>query len=120
MSDSSILAKYYSASDAFLFASLAENMPLVTLEALSCGVPIVSFNVGGVPEEITHLLHGYIAPLRDTDEFIKGIQWALTLTPAEREALTKRSRTHAEAHFSRKMMVDKYAALYTELLQKRT
>src|SRR3989344_4335996 len=55
------LAKYYSASDILLYPSLADNCPLVILEAMACGLPVVSFNTGGIPELVEHKVNGYIA-----------------------------------------------------------
>jgi len=41
-------------SDAFVLFSLYENMPCVILEALCCGLPVISSNVGGVKEVLNH------------------------------------------------------------------
>ncbi len=43
------MADLYRAADVMLNPSLADNMPNSILEALACGVPVVSTNVGGVP-----------------------------------------------------------------------
>jgi glycosyltransferase involved in cell wall biosynthesis len=50
-------------------------LPNVGLEAHSCGLPIVSFNVGGIPDIITHKIKGYLAKPNDTDDFTKGIEF---------------------------------------------
>ena len=46
------IAARLAASDVFVLSSLSENMPLVVLEALCCGLPVVATDVGGVPEAV--------------------------------------------------------------------
>ena len=48
INDQKKLSQYFSASDVFLFTSQAENCPLVLLEALSSGTPVLGFPVGGL------------------------------------------------------------------------
>src|SRR3989339_505005 len=73
------LAEYFSASNIFLFTSLAENFPLVVLEALACGVPIVGFDVGGVKEAIIHKENGYIVQFKDINDLKAGIDYIFSL-----------------------------------------
>lgn len=47
--DREVMASLYRTADVMLNPSLADNMPNSVLEALACGVPVVSTNVGGVP-----------------------------------------------------------------------
>jgi glycosyltransferase involved in cell wall biosynthesis len=42
----------YSASDLMLFTSMADNLPVVILEAMGCALPVLAFNVGGVPDMV--------------------------------------------------------------------
>ena len=48
------MARLYHASDLMVNPSLADNMPISILEALACGVPVVSTNVGGIPRIVEH------------------------------------------------------------------
>lgn len=47
--DNKEMAEIYRGTDLLLNSSLADNMPISLLEALACGVPIVTTNVGGIP-----------------------------------------------------------------------
>jgi len=47
--DNHVMAQLYRDADIMLNCSLVDNMPNSVLEALACGVPVVSTNVGGVP-----------------------------------------------------------------------
>ena len=55
----------YSASDIFVQPSLQDNFPNTVLEAMSCGVPVVAFGVGGIPEMVIDGNTGIIVPSGD-------------------------------------------------------
>lgn len=67
----------YNAADVFVTPSLADNLPTTVLESLSCGTPVVGFNVGGIPEMITHKKNGYLAKYKDPDDLANGIRYCL-------------------------------------------
>jgi len=59
------LVDIYSASDIFLMPSQSESFGLSALEAMSCGLPVVSSSVGGLPELQVHGETGFIAEIGD-------------------------------------------------------
>jgi glycosyltransferase involved in cell wall biosynthesis len=67
------LAAAYACADVCLFPSRAENYPLTVLESLACGTPVVAYAVGGVPEQIEHLLTGYVAWNGQSVELARGL-----------------------------------------------
>ena len=109
------LALYYSSADALLFTSIAENFPLVILEAMSCGLPIISFDVGGVREVVTHLENGYVGKYLDVSDLILGMEWLLSLTREKLQAISERSSDKIRTQCSETKMVDAYMSLYDEL-----
>lgn len=109
------LAKYYAASDAFLFTSLAENCPLVVLESLSCGTPVVSFDVGGVKELVTHKINGYISKYLDIADLAHGLKYVLNLSSSDKSKMRKDNRNLIESKFSTNIMADGYQKLYESL-----
>ncbi len=110
--DKETLAKYYSASDIFIFTSTAENFPLVILEAMSCGIPIVSFDVGGVKEAVVHKKNGYIAKYKNSDDIIEGIKYILNLPESEKENMRKNSINTVRENFTVEKMTQKYYEIY--------
>lgn len=46
------LADIYSSADVFLNPTLEDNFPTTNIEALACGTPVITFNIGGSPETI--------------------------------------------------------------------
>ena len=67
LNDDPLLALAYSAADVFSIPSLQDNLPNTVLEAMSCGVPVVGFDVGGIPELVRPGVTGLLAPAGDAD-----------------------------------------------------
>ena len=61
----------------FVIPSRQDNLPNVALEALSCGKPIVSYNVGGLRELVDHKNNGYLAKSFDVKDFARGINFMI-------------------------------------------
>ncbi len=89
VSDERILAKYYSMSDIYVLTSIAENCPLVVLEAQACGTPVVAFGVGGVPELIKHKHTGWLATAKDVEGLLEGLEFLGAKTSTRQQACRK-------------------------------
>jgi len=66
-------AMLFSAADVFVTASLMETYGLTLVEAMSCGIPVVAFRTGGVPEAVPDE-GGILCELLDADAFKTAIQ----------------------------------------------
>lgn len=62
------IEKILSISDVFLMPSETESFGLAALEAMACGVPVVSTNTGGLPEVNKHGFSGFTAELGNIEE----------------------------------------------------
>jgi glycosyltransferase involved in cell wall biosynthesis len=67
----------YNAADVFIVPSVADNQPTTVQESLSCGTPVVGFEVGGIPDMIKHKENGYIAKYKDAGDIAEGIKFCL-------------------------------------------
>jgi glycosyltransferase involved in cell wall biosynthesis len=70
-------ALVYNSADVFIAPSLAEAFGYVVMEALSCGTPVVGFDVGGIPDMISHKENGYLAKYKDAADISEGIKFCL-------------------------------------------
>jgi glycosyltransferase involved in cell wall biosynthesis len=70
-------ALVYNAADVFIVPSVADNQPTTVQESLSCGTPVVGFEVGGIPDMIMHKENGYIAKYKNADDIAQGIKFCL-------------------------------------------
>ncbi len=104
------LAKWYSAADVFLFCSLADNQPLSILETMACGVPLVGFATGGIPEMVEANRTGVVVRQRDTDALKGALRTALG--PGMAATLGRSARMRAERDFSRGKFLSQHLQLY--------
>jgi glycosyltransferase involved in cell wall biosynthesis len=100
-------------SDIFLYYSYHDNFPIVILEAMACGLPVITNDVGAVSEIIENEKNGYIAA---TDEAY--LEYLLNLVgDAElRTKIGKNARKAVEAKFDWAKIVDEYIKIYKALL----
>lgn len=117
--DEALIAKCYSAVDILLFPSIAENMPLTILEAMACGIPAVSFDVGGVKEIIDHKKDGYIANYCDISDLISGTEFMLNRSEREIIEMSKNAVEKIKNKFNLANMTDEYINIYQDILQNR-
>ena len=116
LSNEAEIAELYNAVDLFVTPSLQDNLPNTIVEAMSCGVPCVGFNVGGIPEMINHQQDGYVADYCDSIDFAQGIAWCLN--DSRYASLSQQARSNALASYSEPIAAQRYQAVYQEAIQK--
>ncbi|MBW3509380.1 glycosyltransferase [Janthinobacterium sp. NKUCC06_STL] len=92
--DNAAMPALYQASDVVLNPSLADNMPNSVLEALACGVPVVSTNVGGIPALLQDGVTALLVPPGDPAAMAQAIL-ALLRDPPRTQALVDAGLAHA-------------------------
>lgn len=105
----------YSAADLFAFPTRADNLPIVLQESMACGTPMVSFDVGGVPDLVRPGITGLLAPAEDVDAFTAQVVTLLT-QPDLRHSLAAQCRDVAVAEYALDLQAQRYKALYESLL----
>lgn len=117
VSDKNMLAELYSASDVFLNPTLADSFSLVSAEAMACGVPVVSFKIGGVPEIVEHGMTGYLANYRDPASLERCLEEVFTLSADALNAMSAASVARVRDLFQQETMRASYMRLYNNILQ---
>jgi glycosyltransferase involved in cell wall biosynthesis len=100
-------AEIYSAANVFLFASQADNFPVVVQESLACGTPVLAFDVGGVSELVAHEKNGCLVPDGDVAGFAAGIAW-MAEDEAKRRSLGARASSIARERFGIEIQAQNY------------
>jgi glycosyltransferase involved in cell wall biosynthesis len=107
------------ATDAFVLPSLWEGMPLTLLEASATALPIVATDVGGNAEAVLEGKTGYLVPVKDTEALAQAMLRVMNLSEADRSAIGQAGRAHVVQNFDLERVVDRWEALYRELLQRK-
>jgi len=98
--------------DIFMLTSSFEGLPLTVLEAMHLGIPIVSYDVGGVSEAVIDDETGFIIKNRDTGLFIEAVK-SLVANKRLRKNLGKNAETRARKRFTEQRMAEEYQEVYS-------
>jgi glycosyltransferase involved in cell wall biosynthesis len=109
------LARLFAAADIFVTASLMETYGLTIVEAMACGIPVVAFQVGGIPEAAPDGQGAILCGLRDGAALVRAIS-SLRKAPELRENLGRLAHDTAHSRNAMSSFADKFAQLYRECL----
>lgn len=117
IADTGKLVSCYNAADVFVAPSLEDNLPNTVMESLSCGVPVVAFNIGGMPDMIDHMKNGYLAEPKSAESLAEGIFWILNKIK-EGDELKNGSRNKVMNNFTPEIVGKKYKEFYQQILHE--
>ncbi len=102
----------------FVMPSIAEGLPNALLEAMAMGKPIVTTEVGGIPEIVKNGFNGLLVPPRDTVSLSKAIK---ELISNDRLAakLGQAARDLVHDNLSIKAIAQKWQSLYLSILKEK-
>lgn len=108
--DTDELVSLYNCASLMVVPSLSENLSCAIMESLSCGTPVVAFNIGGNCDMIEHKVNGYLAKEKDDADLAEGILWCLENNGDNR--LGKRGREKVLRNYAFDVVCQQYKALY--------
>jgi glycosyltransferase involved in cell wall biosynthesis len=106
------------ACDAFALTSRTEGLPLVLLEAMATGLPVLSTPVGGIPDLVKHQVTGFLCPVGECASLTGQLASLSTDEPLSRE-VGAAGRHEILQHYSVESTAKTYGALYESLLRRR-
>jgi glycosyltransferase involved in cell wall biosynthesis len=109
------LSLVYSAADVFTIPSSSENFPLTVLEAMACAVPVVGFEVGGIPDMVRAGENGQLVPPGDIAALRDALE-GLFRDPARRAAMGSRGREIAAGEYSIQRFAERHLEFYRRVL----
>ncbi len=104
------IADLLRSADIALMTSVSEGIPLALIEAMACGLPCVSTDVGGIPEVVSHA-SGMLCPAKDRERIAKALH-QLCVDQRLRNAMGLVGRRIALERFSEERMIAQYATLF--------
>jgi len=108
----------YGAIDAVVLPSRIDNLPNIGVEAHACGVPVIAFDVAGLPDIVDHKVSGYLAKPFDVNDLARGIDWTLVLS--DLNELKRAARDKAVKSFSSVDVANRYIGVYEDCLQRHS
>jgi len=109
LADQEKIPIYQRAIAVLMMGEYNDPCPMVAMEALSCGTPVIAFKRGGIPEIVQDGITGLLL-----DSFDDGLKRIKDLTRVNNEECRKR----IEQEFSLNRMAKKYLVLYSKLIEK--
>ncbi|MFQ6573798.1 glycosyltransferase family 4 protein [Pseudomonas sp. UM16] len=97
--------------DALVISSRTEGTPMILLEAMQDGVPVVAFGVGGIPDVIEHGRSGLLARPLAVDELAAQLE-ALLLDPAQADELIVQARRTQRERYHLPTLAQRWAQVY--------
>lgn len=113
------MPKIYNQADALVLASILiptwqEQFGMVLIEAMACGIPVVSTKTGGIPETVGEA--GILVSANNWLELAQGLK-KLILDQKLRQELSKKGRQRVEEQFERTKVAGKIEEIYQKVLK---
>ena len=105
------LAEYYSTADVFFNPTYQDTYPTTNLEAIACGTPVITYNIGGSPESVSKDT-GIIIERGDIEAAIGALK---EIEQKGKIVFSAKCWKYAENNFSNKEKFQQYINLYKEL-----
>ncbi len=110
------VAAYFNNSDFFVMFSNFENSPVVILESLMSGKPVISSNVGGISEHVNDT-NGILVPARDEEALLKSLNYMLDNF---QNYDSEKIRQEAIGKYTYASIGKKLTDIYSRILKNRT
>ena len=104
----------YHAMDIFCLPSWREGMPRTIIEAMFCGLPIVTSDIRGCREEVIHGYNGYVAGYRSVDDLTHRLR-KLVVDSSLRQRMGSNSHQRAVSNYSEHIALSKQLTVYKSL-----
>ena len=113
------LKQYYTRADIFVLPSLHEAFPLVILEAMSCGVPVIASDVGGISDIILDGETGFLVKPQNSTEIFTKIDYLFTHNN-ERLKMGRQAYKRIKEKFTWELAVLKYLKFYRRIKDEKS
>ncbi|MBX9812392.1 MAG: N-acetyl-alpha-D-glucosaminyl L-malate synthase BshA [Burkholderiales bacterium] len=107
---------YLQQADVFLLPSETESFGLAALEAMSTGIPVFGYRVGGLPELVTDEVGRLVAPF-DVDALAQAVLDVIRV-PATQAALGRAARARALEHYRAEPALERYEGYLQRVLER--
>ncbi len=110
----------FQAADVFVSPSIQDAGPMMVIQSMMCGTPVVAFEMGNAVDFIMNGETGYKAPLYDTEVLKNGIHSILTKTEDQKKKIAAQCREMALKRSSYDAFERKFVSVYESMMKKKT
>ena len=111
-----MIEELYAISDLFVLPSESESFGLAALEAMACGVPVISTNAGGLPELIIEGKNGFMSDIGDVESMAENALKILLTDESLNEF--KKNAFESSKQFDIDLILPKYENYYLKVLNQ--
>ncbi len=98
------MVEILNATDVFVYPTRADNLPLVLIESISCGVPVVSYDVGGCGDIVKNEISGVLVVYSDVEIMSMSVLSLLNNPSVNHRDLSVKTRVFGELSFDEKIV----------------
>jgi len=112
------LLELYQGASCYVLSSNEEGFGLALVEAMACGLPVISTRCGGPEQTVVHGENGFLVPIRDANSMAEALL-SLLQNQRERERMGASARLWVESRFSYQCAAVPYLSQYEEIFNRR-
>ena len=112
-----VAPRYFSALDLFVLSSRSEGTPMVLLEAMGAGLPVIATDVGGVSDLVRPDSDGWLVPPEDPGALADSLRMALK-DPESAHARGMAAAEQVRDHFGVDRWIERHETLYRSALRQ--
>ena len=115
--DRDVLKERLAAASLLALPSLEDNCPMVLLEAMAAGVPVVAAKVGGVPDLIEENVTGTFCDPTNAESMRSAVEWVLE-NAEDAASLAQTAKVQARERYEPKIIASRHLQIYNEILER--
>lgn len=97
-----------------------EPFGMVVIEAMACGIPVIAYARGAVPELVKDGVHGFLVDKeKGTGGFISAVKKLYDLSESQYLKMRQNCREHVEKYFTSQKMAENYEKVYKKIINGR-
>jgi hypothetical protein len=110
------MTPYWDNINFLCITSREEGLPLVAIEALVRGIPVISFDIGGISSVVINNHNGWLIEPFNEDDFVESIKLSQTISKEQRNKMSMFGYWHIRNNFSCDAIVPQIFDVYQKAL----
>jgi len=113
--DYNSLSKAFNAADVFLSPSIEDSGPMMINQSITCGTPVIAFDIGVAQDLVINMITGYLAEIGNVKELAFGIKQILSINFSEQELMKENCLNLFSHLLSPKIQFEEFNLIINEI-----